>query len=94
MNILTRLSNISIFRHKLLNSQISNYHLCFKNEFVFSKLKKVKPALKVPTISISKFNEELDGFLLYENKDELKIRAISIAFIVCFISGIWTYTKL
>lgn len=33
--------------------------------FNFSKLKKEKPQLKVPTVNISKLKEDLGGFLLY-----------------------------
>lgn len=57
-------------------------------------MKKAKPEIKTPTIHINKFKEDLDGFLLYENEEGIRIKTISIAFIVCFLSGFWTYSKI
>lgn len=62
--------------------------------FDFSKVKKEKPQIRSTSIHISKLNEELDGFVLYQNKEGAKISAITIAFIVCFVSAYWTYRQI
>jgi hypothetical protein len=50
-------------------------------------MKKEKLELKVPTINISKFSEEDDGFVLYNNKEGGRFKTVSIAFLIYFLWG-------
>ncbi len=64
LNHVNKLQFINLSKgYKIVNHL--NGILSMKNMLNFSKLKKEKPQLKVPTINISKINEELSGFLLY-----------------------------
>lgn len=94
MNIIQRISRTILNQPNAMftrGSPLSNY---LANNYLFSKAKKAKPEIKTPTIHINKFKEDLDGFLIYENEEGNRIKAISIAFIVCFLSGFWTYSKI
>lgn len=42
-----------------------SWKLTSRSAFSFSKVKKEKPELRVPTINFSKYSEEHEGFLLY-----------------------------
>lgn len=62
----------------------------------FSKVKKGKAQaqLQETSINIRKVSEAHDGFLLYENTEGGKLKLISLAFLFCFGSGYWTYSRM
>lgn len=93
MKMLKRIPALALFPQPLYSNS-KGWHFGQSILFPFSKIKKAKPELQVPTIHIKQFSEEHDGFLLYKNQEGIRIKAITIAFIVCFLSGFWTYTHL
>lgn len=94
MNIIQRISRTILNQPNAIFTRVSPLSNYLANNYLFSKTKKAKPEIKTPTIHINKFKEDLDGFLIYENEEGNRIKAISIAFIVCFLSGFWTYSKI
>jgi hypothetical protein len=88
------LNRISAFTHTNLRQVLSNPSFSRPLAFSFSKIKKEKVELRTPSIHIKLLSKEHDGFLLYENQEGIRIKAISIAFLLCFLSGLWTYSRI
>jgi hypothetical protein len=93
MNIINRITTSVLTQQKMLSSRFNSIGLNISNHFLFSKFKKSKPEIKTPSIHIGKYNEKLEGFVIYENEEGNRIKGISLAFLICFLSGFWAYTK-